>query len=163
MSHKRMSRMSFKIKVHMTEKRMNFAWTILLGTELVFIVYPHTIALMDWSTLWAVLFFFMVITLGIDSTVSLVSFESARHRTHSRLVRWSWIDYHRSMWRIPECLWSKSSFIRPGSADSMLSRRITHVHLRRRLYCHSNEWNMRVTSLTSGGLCWMHCSRMVLR
>jgi len=38
--------------------------------ELVFIVYPHTIALMDWSTLWAILFFFMVITLGIDSTVS---------------------------------------------------------------------------------------------
>ncbi|CAF4985259.1 unnamed protein product, partial [Rotaria sp. Silwood1] len=37
-------------------------------SELVFIVYPHTIALMDWSTLWAVLFFFMVITLGIDST-----------------------------------------------------------------------------------------------
>ncbi len=44
---------------------------IFSGTELVFIVYPHTIALMDWSTLWAVLFFFMVITLGIDSTVSL--------------------------------------------------------------------------------------------
>ncbi|CAF3447437.1 unnamed protein product [Rotaria socialis] len=38
------------------------------GSELVFIVYPHTIALMNWSTLWAVLFFFMVITLGIDST-----------------------------------------------------------------------------------------------
>ncbi|CAF2510673.1 unnamed protein product [Rotaria sp. Silwood2] len=38
------------------------------GSELVFIVYPHTIALMEWSTLWAVLFFFMVITLGIDST-----------------------------------------------------------------------------------------------
>ncbi len=40
------------------------------GMELVFIVYPHTIALMNWSTLWAILFFFMVITLGIDSTVS---------------------------------------------------------------------------------------------
>jgi len=42
-----------------------------LGSELVFIVYPHTIALMDWSTLWAILFFFMLITLGIDSTVSV--------------------------------------------------------------------------------------------
>lgn len=41
-----------------------------LGSELVFIVYPHTIALMNWSTLWAILFFFMLITLGIDSTVS---------------------------------------------------------------------------------------------
>ncbi|CAF0983218.1 unnamed protein product [Adineta steineri] len=38
------------------------------GSELVFIVYPHTIALMNWSTLWAILFFFMLITLGIDST-----------------------------------------------------------------------------------------------
>ncbi|UJR09278.1 hypothetical protein I4U23_013523 [Adineta vaga] len=38
------------------------------GSELVFIVYPHTIALMNWSTIWAILFFFMVITLGIDST-----------------------------------------------------------------------------------------------
>ncbi len=44
------------------------------GSELVFIVYPHTIALMNWSTLWAILFFFMVITLGIDSTVSLISY-----------------------------------------------------------------------------------------
>ncbi|UJR36888.1 hypothetical protein I4U23_029601 [Adineta vaga] len=38
------------------------------GSELVFIVYPHTIALMNWSHLWAILFFFMLITLGIDST-----------------------------------------------------------------------------------------------
>ncbi|CAF0804036.1 unnamed protein product [Rotaria sp. Silwood1] len=38
------------------------------GSELVFIVYPHTIALMKWSSLWSILFFFMLITLGIDST-----------------------------------------------------------------------------------------------
>ncbi|CAF1589836.1 unnamed protein product [Adineta ricciae] len=38
------------------------------GSELVFIVYPHTIALMNWSKLWSILFFFMLITLGIDST-----------------------------------------------------------------------------------------------
>ncbi len=44
------------------------------GSELVFIVYPHTIALMEWSSLWAILFFFMVITLGIDSTVSFEFF-----------------------------------------------------------------------------------------
>lgn len=53
------------------DKRMNFHFLRnISGTELVFIVYPHTIALMEWSTLWALLFFFMVITLGIDSTVS---------------------------------------------------------------------------------------------
>ena len=51
-----------------------------VGSELVFIVYPHTIALMNWSTLWAILFFFMVITLGIDSTVSSV-FEREREKS----------------------------------------------------------------------------------
>ncbi len=46
----------------------------ILGSELVFIVYPHTIALMDGSKVWAILFFFMLITLGIDSTVSFEVF-----------------------------------------------------------------------------------------
>ena len=80
MSHKRMSRMLFKIKVNIERKGWIFPLRNLSGTELVFIVYPHTIALMDWSTLWAVLFFFMVITLGIDSTVSLFIFNATRDR-----------------------------------------------------------------------------------
>jgi len=50
---------------------MLFISLFILGSELVFIVYPHTIALMNWSTLWAILFFFMLITLGIDSTVGV--------------------------------------------------------------------------------------------
>lgn len=58
------SLLAFHLSLVLTLFSMN------LGTELVFIVYPHTIALMNWSTLWAVLFFFMIITLGIDSTVS---------------------------------------------------------------------------------------------
>ncbi|CAF1068995.1 unnamed protein product [Rotaria sordida] len=44
------------------------------GLEIVFIVYPHIIALMGWSTLWSILFFAMVITFGIGTT--LIMFES---------------------------------------------------------------------------------------
>jgi len=59
------------------------------GSELVFIVYPHTIALMEWSTLWAILFFFMVITLGIDSTVSLNQKNRLVGKKRKNLVWWS--------------------------------------------------------------------------
>uniref|UniRef100_A0A915HXV3 Sodium-dependent serotonin transporter n=1 Tax=Romanomermis culicivorax TaxID=13658 RepID=A0A915HXV3_ROMCU len=38
------------------------------GPGLVFIVYPQAIATMKGSSFWAVIFFFMLITLGIDST-----------------------------------------------------------------------------------------------
>ncbi|XP_075241420.1 sodium-dependent serotonin transporter-like isoform X1 [Convolutriloba macropyga] len=38
------------------------------GSGLVFEVYPEAIANMPWSTLWALVFFFMLITLGLDST-----------------------------------------------------------------------------------------------
>ena len=40
-----------------------------IGSGLVFEVYPEAIANMPWSTLWALIFFFMLITLGLDSTV----------------------------------------------------------------------------------------------
>ncbi len=65
-----------------------FFYMRILGSELVFIVYPHTIALMNWSTLWAILFFFMVITLGIDSTVSslLFLFQSKKKHEFSLVV-----------------------------------------------------------------------------
>lgn len=49
------------------------------GPGLVFIVYPQAIATMDYAPFWAVIFFFMLITLGIDSTVNtckLYRFES---------------------------------------------------------------------------------------
>ncbi|KAL7673665.1 hypothetical protein ACOME3_008518 [Neoechinorhynchus agilis] len=38
------------------------------GSEIVFIVYPHVVALMKGSTFWALMFFFMLVTLGLDST-----------------------------------------------------------------------------------------------
>lgn len=44
------------------------------GPGLVFVVYPQAIATMEWSPFWATIFFFMLITLGIDSTVRLTHF-----------------------------------------------------------------------------------------
>lgn len=43
------------------------------GPGLIFITYPQAISLMPWAPLWAVIFFFMLFTLGIDSTVSKIN------------------------------------------------------------------------------------------
>uniref|UniRef100_A0A915NMV6 Transporter n=3 Tax=Meloidogyne TaxID=189290 RepID=A0A915NMV6_9BILA len=39
-------------------------------SSLIFVVYPQAIAEMDYSPIWSLIFFFMLITLGIDSTFS---------------------------------------------------------------------------------------------
>ena len=39
------------------------------GSTLVFIVYPEAIATMPWAPVWAVCFFLMLLTLGLDSSV----------------------------------------------------------------------------------------------
>lgn len=41
------------------------------GPGLVFIVYPAAIATMPGSTFWALIFFMMLLTLGLDSSVNL--------------------------------------------------------------------------------------------
>lgn len=45
-------------------------YLLLSGPGLVFVVYPEAIATMQYSPFWSVMFFIMLITLGIDSTVS---------------------------------------------------------------------------------------------
>ncbi len=41
------------------------------GSTLVFIVYPEAIATMPWAPIWAIFFFLMLLTLGLDSSVNL--------------------------------------------------------------------------------------------
>jgi SNF family Na+-dependent transporter len=39
------------------------------GPGLIFVTYPQAISMMPFAPFWAVIFFFMLFTLGIDSTV----------------------------------------------------------------------------------------------
>lgn len=39
-------------------------------SSLIFVVYPQAIATMSYSSVWSMIFFLMLIMLGIDSTVS---------------------------------------------------------------------------------------------
>lgn len=42
------------------------------GPGLVFVVYPAAIATMPGSTFWALIFFMMLLTLGLDSSVRFI-------------------------------------------------------------------------------------------
>lgn len=57
------------------------------GPGLVFIVYPAAIATMPGSTFWALIFFMMLLTLGLDSSVRslLLLFFFFQKRIHFRI------------------------------------------------------------------------------
>lgn len=43
----------------------------LKGAGLVFVIYPEALNILPGSTFWAIIFFFMLITLGLDSQVKV--------------------------------------------------------------------------------------------
>lgn len=55
------------------------------GPGLVFIVYPAAIATMPGSTFWALIFFMMLLTLGLDSSVYILrSFSYNFNQLHNK-------------------------------------------------------------------------------
>ncbi|CAF1182405.1 unnamed protein product [Adineta steineri] len=92
------------------------------GSELVFIVYPHTIALMNWSTLWAILFFFMLITLGIDSTIDVFfSFIDPLFCRHWYLDRRLTIPFTSLLFIFPLCFSKTIKFLQIPSMLGVLA------------------------------------------
>jgi SNF family Na+-dependent transporter len=58
------------------------------GSTLVFIVYPEAIATMPWAPVWAVFFFLMLLTLGLDSSVCIVGCRDVKDLCFFDLIVW---------------------------------------------------------------------------
>lgn len=53
------------------------------GPGLVFVVYPAAIATMPGSMFWALIFFMMLLTLGLDSSVSFLFIHYFKNSSHT--------------------------------------------------------------------------------
>tara|TARA_B110000503_G_C7078270_1_gene383934 strand:+ start:304 stop:489 length:186 start_codon:yes stop_codon:yes gene_type:complete len=47
------------------------------GAELIFVVFPMALNMMPLSNLWAIIFFFMMINLGLDTIMAYVEYISS--------------------------------------------------------------------------------------
>ena len=103
------------------------------GSTLVFIVYPEAIATMPWAPVWAVFFFLMLLTLGLDSSVGDDQRDSSSSPRSLHLVRRKRGDHYGVERRISHSS-SSPGIVRGHSLLVLFRHRHTELHGRGRVF-----------------------------